>query len=201
MSARVLVERTRDLLQSLGAIELDSFLGAWPEPGERRPVIATFLPVLRWLPELQIPESVHLRALLAAVRTAASVLAWHQSYEASEVGSDFLNNYGWAEVVGLSGEVPCESLACGFLLLGPNTFYPPHRHEAEEIYIPVSGTARWRKGDAPWCERPPGALIHHAPQEPHSMRTGASALLALYLWRSDRLEQKSQLDPVPCGQA
>ncbi len=87
-----------------------------------------------------------------------------------------------------------ERIACGFLILGPSTHYPRHRHEAEEIYLPLSGTAAWQQGDAGWQDRAPGALIHHASEEPHAMRTRGSPLLALYLWRSDNLAQKARLD-------
>ncbi len=86
-----------------------------------------------------------------------------------------------------------KTLACGFLLLGPRTFYPRHRHEAEEIYLPLSGTAEWQQGDAIWREHPPGTIIHHSSEEPHAMRTHAQPLLALYLWRSANLKQKARL--------
>ena len=90
--------------------------------------------------------------------------------------------------------IACDGIACGFLILGPATHYPRHRHEAEEIYLPLSGTAAWQQGDAIWREQPPGTLIHHVSNEPHAMRTGAGPLLALYLWRSANLTQKARLD-------
>jgi Dimethlysulfonioproprionate lyase len=80
------------------------------------------------------------------------------------------------------------------LLLGPDTIYPAHHHEAEEIYMPLSGVAAWKQGSGGWKEKTPGTVIHHVPRESHGMRTSASPLLALYLWRSDNLAQKSQLD-------
>jgi len=45
-----------------------------------------------------------------------------------------------------------------------------------------------------WLDESPGTVIHHASNEPHAMRTGTQPLLALYLWRSDNLNQKSRLD-------
>jgi hypothetical protein len=47
-----------------------------------------------------------------------------------------------------------------------------------------------------WRERPPGTDIHHANEEPHAMRTGARPLLALYVWRSEHLNQRARLEPV-----
>jgi hypothetical protein len=96
---------------------------------------------------------------------AAPRMAWRQTYTATEVGREFL------------------------------THYPRHRHEAEEVYIPLAGTALWQQGDGHWRERQPGTVIHHSSDEPHAMRTGARVLLALYLWRSANLHQKSHFDP------
>ena len=125
---------------------------------------------------------------------AAPLLAWRRSYTVNEVGAGFFDNYGWSELLGLTGPVPSEHLACGVLLLGPRVTYPPHHHEADEIYVPLSGTAQWMHGDGAWTLQQPGSVIHHAPQERHAMRTAAQPLLALYLWRSDDLAQKSSLD-------
>jgi quercetin dioxygenase-like cupin family protein len=120
-------------------------------------------------------------------------MAWKQTYTAAQTPPAFLRNYGWCELIGTTGEVPSEQLACGFLLLGPHTLYPRHHHEAEEIYIPLTGTASWEKGDEGWRVQPPGAVIHHPSNIPHAMRTADAALVALYLWRSDNLHQKAQL--------
>jgi hypothetical protein len=48
--------------------------------------------------------------------------------------------------------------------------------------------------DAVWRDRRPGAVIHHASDEPHSMRTATEPLLAMYIWRSEQLNQKARLD-------
>ena len=37
--------------------------------------------------------------------------------------------------------MPSTTIAAGFLLLGPHTHYPRHSHAAEELYIPLAGTA------------------------------------------------------------
>ena len=82
------------------------------------------------------------------------------------------------------------------LVLGPGITYPPHHHEAQEIYVPLSGVAEWRHGGLPFAQVQPGALIQHASNESHAMQTLAEPLVALYLWRSSDLAQKSQLDDV-----
>ena len=136
------------------------------------------------------------RAVTDELFRLAASLHWAQSYPASAVGAQFLENYGYTEIAGLRGPIPSEHVAIGFLILGPATLYPLHRHEAEEIYVPVSGTAAWQARR--WNvarHAPPGSVIVHERDEPHAMRTSSEPMLALYLWRSARLDQKSRLDP------
>ena len=85
-------------------------------------------------------------------------------------------------------------MACGVLMLGPQVEYPRHRHEAEEVYIPLTGQTLWLQGNQEWTLHPLGQPIFHAPWVPHAMKTGAAPLLALYLWRAGDLKQKSLFD-------
>ena len=194
MTAVNIAAQIEELLQSLQEPALAPFLAEWPRTAAPRVVAASPLPVLRWLPDIAGDTDAFAVDLVTAVCRAAPSLAWRQSYTAKDLGSAFLDNYGWSEIVGLTGPLASERIACGFLLLGPSTHYPRHRHEAEEIYVPLRGTAAWQQGDAVWRDRPPGTAIHHASNEPHAMRTGQSALFALYLWRSANLAQKARLD-------
>ena len=191
----VVVGRAHELLTALNAPDVISFLKDWPSTSARRPVVPSSIPVLRWLQPMQAQAEKFSASFVEGLVTGASLLSWRRGYKESDVGAEFLDNYGWTEFVGLTGALPSERLACGVLLLGPHQTYPPHRHEADEIYVPVVGTAAWKDGTAPWRDRPPGAVIHHARYEPHAMRTGASPMLALYLWRSDNLAQHAILDP------
>jgi len=77
------------------------------------------------------------------------------------------------------------AFAAGLLMLGSSTLYARHNHPAEEIYLPLAGTALWQRGDAPWRPVPPGRPIHHPPDLPHATRTGGAPLLALYFWRGE----------------
>ncbi len=187
------------LLASFEAQGLAPFLVDWPvlqDAGSDAPpgVDATSaLPVLRWLPRIAADAHRVAPELVCAVCRAAPSLAWQQTYTPNELGAAFVDNYGWTELFGARGRRSAKT-AGGLLLLGPHTLYPAHRHEAEEIYLPLSGAADWRQGDAIWRKRPPGTLIHHCSEEIHAMRTGDEPLLALYLWRSDRLSQKARLE-------
>jgi hypothetical protein len=207
---------TGNLLRSLPTRTLAPFVAEWPGPVqvsaalEARAAYAmsatalaptasaapNLLPVMRCLPSIAANAHGVGASLAATLCRHAPHLRWRQSYSAGEVEDEFLRNYGWTEIVGLAAPVTNERIACGFLLLGPATLYPRHRHEAEEIYVPLSGTADWQQGSAGWRERTLGTIIHHASEEPHAMRSGAQPLLALYLWRSNDLNQKARLDPA-----
>jgi hypothetical protein len=194
MTAVNIAAQIKELLQSLQEPALGDFLAEWPHNAERRAVAACALPVLRWLPEIAADTQAFAADLVASICHAAASLAWRQTYTAKHLDRAFLDNYGWSEIMGSRGPLASRRIACGFLLLGPSTLYPRHRHEAEEIYVPLRGTASWQQGDAVWRNRPPGTTIHHASDEPHAMRTGESPLFALYLWRSADLAQKARLD-------
>lgn len=200
-----LIALTQHLLESLMAPPLTPYLADWPDSSASHELTqprgapraagsAGTLPVLRWLPHLDADAHGFGADLVSAVCRAATVLTWQQTYTTNEVGAEFLQNYGWAEIFGEGGGRSGGKIACGLLLLGPNTLYPQHRHEPEEIYLPLHGTANWQQGDAIWREHPPGTLIHHRSKEPHAMRTNKDPLLALYLWRGANLSQKARLD-------
>ena len=128
------------MLHSLAAPALTPFLSDWPRVGFERAIIPASLPVLRWLPEAARDAPRFSAAVVDALCRATPSLAWRQTYTEREVEADFLQNYGWTELIGERGPLACERLACGILVLGPDTLYPRHRHEAEEIYLPLVGT-------------------------------------------------------------
>ena len=183
----------REILEPLRSPRLSPFLADWPATPASRTVAAASLPVLRWLPQIAgDAASVHPEIIDAVCRASAS-LAWRQTYGADELEAAFLDNYGWTEIFGSAGPLSCRGMACGFLLLGPNTRYPRHHHPAEEMYLPLSGAAHWQQLDGIWRIRPVGAPIFHSADEPHAMQTSSQPLLALYLWRGGKLDQKARL--------
>ncbi|HMK87027.1 MAG TPA: dimethylsulfonioproprionate lyase family protein [Steroidobacteraceae bacterium] len=216
---RDLLVLARRLLERLSAPALAPFLAEWPRPQDRHgaplreareaqaarealdapPVRRAALPVLHYLPLIVANATSHDSEFAAtpfvrALCEAAPSLEWRQTYTLAEMGAAFLQNYGWSELLGPTGGKTSAQISCGVVVLGPHTLYPLHRHEAEEIYIPLSGTAQWQQGDALWRIRLPGTLIHHRSEEPHAMRTGNEPLLAMYLWRSANLDQKARLE-------
>jgi len=148
---------------------------------------APSLPVRRfWTAALDRPAA-NVSSLCAGLAALAPRLTWTQNpnYRRAPPAPDFLENYGYAVLAGPADGPPAlarhDNLAFGVLMLGPRTHYPLHHHPAAEVYIPLN-TALWWRGEGPWREQPPGAVIYHAPNVPHATRTGEAPLLALYLW-------------------
>ena len=169
------------------------FLAEWPDAKVSRVLAPEQLPVCRWLDVM--PEN----GVTGALKAVARLLQWRQTYGAGDFGVEFLQGYGWSEFIGLRGPVASTRIACGVLLLGPGMTYPAHAHEAEEIYLPISGTAEWQRGDAAFAPVPVGQAIHHPSWMPHAMRVGVEPLAALYLWRGGDLAAKSVIlaSPAP----
>jgi hypothetical protein len=188
---RPLVADLRELLAS--APEAGAFLRDWPRELVARPVGKRSLPVvaaLRGLARFAGPET---RKLVEGIEALAGELDWRQTYASSDFGERFLENYGYGEWVGQRGAFMSNAIACGVLLLGPETEYPDHSHEAEELYLPLAGRAFWRSDGYDWRLRRPGEWIHHPSWTAHAMRTSQEPLLAAYVWRAGDLMAKSRI--------
>ena len=125
--------------------------------------------------------------LAAAFGAVALDLWWRQNanYVAAPPNEDFLNNYGYVELVGPGSAIKSDAIRVGLLLLGSRVSYPAHRHPAEEIYHVISGNSRWWRQGEEWRHEAAGALIHHPPGVPHAMACNEEPLLALYVWMGD----------------
>ena len=163
----------------------EPFLAEWPEGGETRSVEPVQLPVCQWLAGMADCR------VMAPLKAVAGRLQWRQSYGAAYFGEAFLAGYGWAEFIGMRGPVASDRIACGVLLLGPGVEYPAHAHQAAEVYLPISGVAKWQRGDGPFVPVPVRQAVHHPSWMPHAMRVGTAPLAALYLWRGGDLEARS----------
>jgi hypothetical protein len=192
-SLRPLVGAVRALLETAGP-EAPAFVRDWPRELIARPQAAHPLPVVAYLEGLARYGAPRTRALVVAVAAMAGDLDWRQTYASADFGRRFLANYGWSEWIGRRGAFESDAIACGVLLLGPDTEYPAHSHEAEELYLPLAGTALWRSARSDWRLRRPGRWIHHPSWTTHAMRTTFEPLLAAYVWRAGDLTAKSRID-------
>lgn len=126
-------------------------------------------------------EMIH---LAEAVDKLAPYLAWHEA--PGEIPSqEFIGRHCHTELIGPDGHSHSNSIRFGFYLQDPNVHYPPHAHEATEIYFIVSGVASWRIAERAWSHESTGCLIKHEPMETHQMKTEGEPLLAMWGWYGD----------------
>jgi hypothetical protein len=185
------------LLRTLRSPVLGPFLDEWPTAPRERLMLGRELPVLRFLAGFCSDSGAFGASVVGALCRAAPTLEWRQTYSSADTPPGFPENYGWAEIIGPTGALWSDRLACGFLVLGPATRYPSHYHAAQEWYLPLSGIAGWQQAGGRWSERAPGALIYHASGVRHAMQTGRHPLLALYLWHGAGLGDKARLESTP----
>lgn len=190
----------RAYLAGLGG-EATRFAGAaggWLRARELEPMS---LPCLRHLEGLAQSAAQRERPILALLARNHARMRWGQTYTTADFAPHFLDNYGWLELIGTRGHFACDRLAAGFLILGPGIVYPDHHHVAEELYVPLSGAADWRKGGGGFMRRAAGEVIHHPSMVNHAMRTHGEPLIALYLWRGGPLAEKSTVTGKAGAQA
>lgn len=180
----------RAFLEGRGPL-VDGFVAAIGNARVERSLAPVPLPCLKYLPRAAAIAGGGAEALAQGLARHAGVLRWAQTYTEADFGRDFLDRYGWTELVGTRGHFVSETIAAGFLLLGPEIVYPDHHHVAEEIYVPLTPATEWRKGGGAFVARAAAETIHHPSNVSHAMRTGAEPLLALYLWRGGPLAEKS----------
>ena len=139
------------------------------------------IPVCVFLEQALQPKGGELDGLLTVLGCIRAGLEWRE-VPAAIAPEHFRQRHGWVEIAGPDGTVVCDGFRFGLYLQAPETFYPAHCHEAEELYLVLSGTAEWQVGAEDFSSKPPGSLVHHLPWQAHAMRTLSDPLLALWGW-------------------
>jgi hypothetical protein len=173
-----------DLLAALGP---DDVVAPASDPAD----LAVLRHLERALP-VNRPAGAGMDALVGALSALAPHLRWTQtaSYVRDPPSAAFLDRYAHATLAGPPDGRPSSrdvagQAAVGVVMLGPAVEYPPHRHPAEEIYLPL-GPAGWvHDHHRDYRTEPAGCLLHHTPWQAHGMLTGDQPLLALYVWTGD----------------
>lgn len=170
-AAQALDETHHPMAQNVaGMLATVDVAGDW-QVSQERPALAS-LPFALATPDCH--RAAHKLEVLA------DKLAWAETPR--DMPSSFTGSYCFVTIVGPEGMIVDERFKFGVYLQTPETFYPAHRHEAEELYFPLSGTALWQKDDAEFEPIASGTLIHHTPYQLHAMRTHSVPLLALWSW-------------------
>ncbi|WP_300513722.1 dimethylsulfonioproprionate lyase family protein [Aliiroseovarius sp.] len=120
--------------------------------------------------------------LIDAVRATTHLAAWKRTYGEEEVGADFRNRYGYYELFGPTGHFHSASLRGYIAYWGEGLRYDWHSHEAEEIYLCLSGGAEFEREDGV-AFLGAGDTREHAGWQAHAMTTTDRPILTFVLWR------------------
>lgn len=125
--------------------------------------------------------------LAAAIASLDGHLKWLQSKSntAEILGANFLENYGWCEIIGPQGFFSGDDFLLGLLMLGPDCHYKDHYHPAPELYWPLTGPTYWKQGQGTFELKAPGDIIWHAPDVLHATKTASQPMLAVWSWTKD----------------
>ena len=97
-------------------------------------------------------------------------------------GRGFAERAAFCTIAGPGEALDTAVLAAGFFVVGPDVDYNDHRHGPAELYLPVSGTARYWTEPSGWQSSAPGSAIVHPPWTWHAMGTDDQAVLIFWMW-------------------
>ena len=117
---------------------------------------------------------------------------WEQGYKEKEVGKDFLNRYGFFELIGPSGHFKTSEMALYVNYLCKNAYYPWHNHDAEELYFIVSGKAKFESKNQNTEMLTSTNTRLHKSFESHAITTDENPVLSFVIWKN-KFENVSKL--------
>ncbi len=84
----------------------------------------------------------------------------------------------------LSEAFELPNLEAGVMYVDQGCTYPLHNHPPQELYLTISGSARWRYGGAETLiEVEPETTLYNHPSDFHTVEAGETPLVAMYvLW-------------------
>ena len=112
------------------------------------------------------------------------LVRWSQNpaYNRDNCSQSLLDGYAYAPLSGPDGPIYAAAPRGGFLLMGPNVFYPDHHHQPREFYLVLSGTIEWRLDEGEWFNVNAGSVIYHDSWVKHGMRTADEPVLTFVGW-------------------
>ena len=139
-------------------------------------------PVYRRLPAAlaharSVPE---LSRLAKAFEALEPELRWRRRPGSEAGGEVFHDGHANADIVGPMGLEQRSDVWFGASLVAPHVRYVDHRHPPAEVYIAMSDGEWYREGCG-WHTPGAGGIVYNPPNIVHAMRSGPSALLALWL--------------------
>lgn len=159
-------------------------------------VPSAHLPAKEWLTRMVAYTSPDAERMVQLFVQHRDDVCWEQSYtrEDGVVGEEMLRAYGFTEIVGKHGPFLSERVRSGIGVWGPRITYPIHRHQAEEVYIVLAGSAVFTIGDCPDRVCGQDEVVHVKSMQPHGFRTQEDPLVIYYIWRNGDLREISTFE-------
>ena len=117
---------------------------------------------------------------------------WENGYTEKDVNKNFLNNYGFFELIGPTGHFKTFEMALYVNYLDKKSFYPLHNHEAEELYFIISGEAKFENNNGDYEILTSNKTRFHKSFEPHAITTNNKQILSLVIWKN-KFEKVSKI--------
>jgi hypothetical protein len=155
---------------------LNSFT-AWPDDLVAGNAAASPAPAAAKIIAWQLVEDRITTPLHRAIQHAAPHVNWQFIYKEAEVGRQFLDNYGYFELIGPTGHFRSDKCNAYIAYWGPDLYYPAHHHASEEPYFVLSGAAMFGLDDDAAATLGPAEHRFHASHQPYAMTTTDSANL------------------------
>ena len=123
------------------------------------------------------------RHFINSIIKANYELKWNTTYSENEVSSDFLERYGWFDLIGPNGPFFVNDTRIMIGYWGENLDYQMHWHEAEEAYEPLAGCALfWSEHNGKKIAGVDNIVIHKS-NEKHWTKMTNGFLLTLAIWK------------------
>ncbi len=188
-----LIATTGDLVRATPALR--AFM-AWPDAPKPNALVPLKIPAIALIAPMMAAQSPLTAPVVAAVKAAAPMAHWQQTYSEAEVGRDFLNRYGWFELLGPTGHFYSDTARAYIAFWAEGLHYPMHLHEAEELYYVLAGAAEFHAEGQPSLRIGPQGTRHHISNQPHAMDTHAEPVLTLVLWRGSGLGGSARIGTI-----
>ena len=120
---------------------------------------------------------------------------WESGYSENEVNKEFLSKYGFFELIGPTGHFLTSEMALWVNFLDKNSYYPPHNHEAEELYFVISGEAKFESKDEQSKILKSKDTRFHKSYQAHSITTFDKKILSFVIWKNKFENVSKMVDP------
>ena len=109
---------------------------------------------------------------------------WNNGYSEDQTSKEFLDKYGFFELIGPTGHFVTTDMALYVNYLDKNSYYPWHNHEAEELYFIVSGEAKFEsESEKPKILKSTDTRFHKS-YEAHRITTANKNILSFVILKN-----------------